>query len=110
MIILPNDLEDKASSMYKQENKSMDLGRNVDQVTMWGFGSSIGALMLISVPILNTLLALAGAILGIIGAVRISKDETLKGMGFAIAAIVIGAVFFIISLFILLAFFASFAI
>lgn len=105
--MLADDLQDKASQMYHTKNKSLDLERNVDSVTMWGFVCSIGALMLISVPILNILLALAGAILGIIGAVRIGKHENLKGMGFAIAAIVIGVIFFIISLIMLMGFFAS---
>jgi len=90
-------IKDPAQELYEKKNKKLDLEREVDSYAMWGFILSLFSIYIGFV----SLLAL---ILSIIGLSRITKDNTKKGKGFAIAGIVISCIVMLV----MLVFFRSF--
>lgn len=99
---MAEELEDKATQMYKKENESMDLKREVDTFAMIGFWLSITSIPFIAIYFIGLIFSIIALILGIIGIFRINADKTKKGIGYAITAVVIAGLFILIGLFIIL--------
>ncbi|MBN2458232.1 hypothetical protein JXB31_03830 [Candidatus Woesearchaeota archaeon] len=84
---------DPAQRLYKEQNKEMDLNREIDPFIMWGFGLCLSIIFISGIPIINIILApivpVISIVLSIIGLNRIRTDKRKKGKGFAIAALII---------------------
>lgn len=100
------ELIDPAQKLYNQKNTELDLKRDVDSYAMWAFWLSVSAPFFIFMPFfvfLIPIIPFVCTILSLIAIYRISHNEKLKGMGYAITALVISLleimVFVIILLF-----------
>jgi uncharacterized membrane protein len=90
------ELEDKTQKVYSKQNKDLDIDRDVEPLAMWAFGVSVAPFVFGWFPIIGALFLFAPVVAIILGIVSLNKikkmPSKLKGRGFAIAAIVIGAV------------------